>query len=408
MIKNWPTEDYRIHLPTLFEHLGYRLASEEKTHQVYKGLGTTYIVIQTKKGFSYYTVQRPQEKLSASELIIQHVAKTEGQDKELLWDKVHNYYEEILATESLLIAPQSKVYLATVPSDFNHFDDYASALAENRTDLYADIEEFAPFSGRILQNKTGEVLFPLFNIQNEVCGYFSDTDNGVLPSKNSAIKHSLWYSNIPKSIDGLFLFKDPKEALAFHHTFQLKNIVYLALGDINGQTTKILFQIQRLTKVDKIYLSFTGDKKIEGYLRDLHFLSLAEDSGFKLNLTDRDILLQFPMGNEKSFSKFYDHTRRFNKDLLESFLKYNKIVDQNLLNKYSIMVSKDGEDIKVRLPLETDAIKLLVWSYYKNYLNKKIEILKPTTHSWYSEWELTRGQAKKGKEVHLKEFRIAI
>jgi len=408
MMKNWLTEDTRIHLPTLFAHLGFRLDSEERTHQVYTGLGTTYVVFYTEKGFLYYTVQRPQEKLSASDLIIQHVSKTEGKDKELLWDKVHSYYEEVLTTKPLLIASQSVVDMATVPNDFNHFLNDASALDKSGNGLYADIEDSAPFSGRILQNKSGEVLFPLFNIQNEVCGYFGDTDKGVLPSKNSAIKHSLWYSNIPKSIDGLFLFKDPKEALAFHHTFQLQHIVYLALGDINAQTTKILFQIQRLTKVDKIYLSFTGDKKIEGYLRDLHFLSLAEDSGFKLNLTDRDILLQFPIGNEKSFSKFYDHTRRFNKDLLESFLKYNKIVDQNLLNKYSIMVSKDGEDIKVRLPLETDAIKLLVWSYYKNYLNKKIEILKPTTHNWYSEWELTKGQTKKGKEVHLKEFRIAI
>ena len=182
----------------------------------------------------------------------------------------------------------------------------------------------------------------------------------------------------------------------------------MALGAINPQTTDILFQIQRLTKVDKLFLSFTGNKKIEGYLRDLHFISYTNDSDFNLTLTDRDMLLHFPMGNEKSFSRFYDHTRRFNQDLAQSFLKFNKIIDQNRLNKYSILVSKDNEDIKVRLPIESNAIKLLVWSYYKNYLNKTIDILKPKSDNWYTEWENTQSQVNEGKEVHLKEYRIAL
>ena len=85
------------------------------------------------------------------------------------------------------------------------------------------------------------------------------------------------------------------------------------------------------------------------------------------------MVLNFPMGAEKAFSRFYDHTRRFNKELTKSFLAYNKIIDQNRLNRYSISVSKNGERIQVRLPLETNAIKLLVWSYYKNYLDSTIE-----------------------------------
>jgi len=329
-------------------------------------------------------------------------------DKQMLWDKVDAYYTKVLETKSLLISENSNDSLENVARDFNHFVSYTYPLVNNSESLYANLDDSVFFSGRVFQNKEGKPLFPLFNMQNEVCGHFIDGDNGTVPFGTSAIKHSLWYSNIPKSIEGLFLFKDPKEALAFHRKFQLKNVVYMALGEINSQTTDILFQIQRLTKVNKLFLSFTGDKKIEGYLRDLHFISYIKDSDFKLTLTDRDMRLLFPIGKEKSFSKFYEHTQQFNKALAKSFLKYNTIIDQNRLNKYSIMISTDNDNIKVRLPLETNAIKLSVWSYYKNYLNKTIDILKPKSDNWYLEWEMMDNQTKKGKEVQLKEYRIAL
>lgn len=407
MLKNWLTEDHRIDLPKLFKHLGYKSVLIEKTHHLFKHGGVHYVVIDTEEGFLYYKVQRPKEKLSASDLITEHVSKTEGILKEMLWDKVNTYYTKVLETEALM-ASNAKDTLKKVPKDFNHFDTYAHSVQDQENNLYNDTASLPSFKGRIFQNEDGEILFPLFNMQNSVCGYFVDLDKGVTPYGESAVKHSLWYSNIPKKIEGLFLFKDPKEALAFHRKFDLKNVVYMALGEINSQTTDILFQIQQLTKVDKIMLSFTGDKKIEGYLRDLHFISYIKDSDFKLSLTDRDMILRFPIGNEKSFSRFYDHTKRFNKELVQSFLKYNKIIDQNIINKHSVLVSKDEEDIKVRLPLETNAIKLLVWSYYKNYLNKTIDILKPKSDNWYSEWETMEHQTKKEKEVQLKEYRIAL
>ncbi len=408
MDQNWLADDDRIHLPNLVSHLGYQLVGKERTHQIYRHAGIDYVVISTGKGFQYYKTQRPQEKLSASHLILEHVSKTEGVQKEMVWDKADAFYTKVLETKTLLFDDISQNPLEKVPTTFNHFMLYAFPLNEEVEGLNAELDSSPPFSGRVLQDDEGYPLFPLFNIQNEICGYFVDQGKGVQPYKESAIKHSLWYSNIPKSIEGLFLFKDPKEALAFHMKFQLKNVVYMALGEINTQTTEILFQIQRLTKVDKLILSFTGDKIIEGYLRDLHFISYVQGSDFKLGLTDRDMLLRFPMGEEKPFSRFYEHTRRFNKELAQSFLKYNRIIDQNRLNQYSIMVSKDAGNIKVRLPMETNAIKLLVWSYYKNYLNKTIDILKPTTDNWHAEWEMEKGQLKKGKEVQLKEYRIAL
>ena len=72
------------------------------------------------------------------------------------------------------------------------------------------------------------------------------------------------------------------------------------------------------------------------------------------------------------------------------------------------MISTDNDRIKVRLPLETNAIKLSVWSYYKNYLNKTIDILKPESDNWYGEWKMMDDQTKKGREVQLKEYRIAL
>ncbi len=408
MVPTWLSEDHRIHLPKLFEHLGYFLFAKEDTYQVFKRGGAHYTVFYTEKGFLYYKVQRPQEKLSASDLIMEHVSKIEGIDKEMVWDKVDTYYKEVLRTEKLLITGNSNNTPQKVASDFNHFLSYSLPLHKDIDGLYSDLDTIQPFAGRVFQNGDAKILFPLFNIQNEVCGYFGDGDKGVLPYRESAIKDSLWYSNIPKKIEGLFLFGDPREALAFHKKFQLKNVVYLALGEINPQTARILFQIQRSVKVDKILLSFTGNKKLEGYLRDLHFLSYVEGSSFKLTLTDRDMEIGFPIGNEKSFARFYDHTRRFNQDLAKSFLKYNKIVDQIKLNRYSILISTNEEDVKVRLPLEANAIKLLVWSYYKNYLDRTIDILKPKLGNWYAEWETMEKLSEKRKEVQLKEYRIAL
>ncbi len=407
-MNNWLTEDHLIHLPNLFEHMGYQVVQSEHTHHILSYGSEHCVIINTEKGYLYYKVQRPQEKLSASDLITEYASKVEGIGKELIWDKVDGLYNQVLETETLLIANNPIDKLKIVPEDFNHFLSYRSPLEDTSKDLYQGVQSSIPFSGRVFQNHEGGPLFPLFNLQNEVCGYFLDTDEEVVPYKESAIKHSLWYSNIPKKIEGLFLFKDPKEALAFHRKFRLKNVVYMALGEINSHTTDILFQIQQLTKVDKLFLSFTGNKKIEGYLRDLHFISYTKDSYFNLTLTDRDILLRFPLSNEKSFSRFYDHTRRFNQDLAQSFLNFNKIIDQNRLNKYSILVSKDNEDIKIRLPLESNAIKLIVWSYYKNYLNKTIDILKPKSDNWYTEWKNTQNQVNERKEVQLKEYRIAL
>ncbi|PKA97782.1 hypothetical protein B0O79_1451 [Flavobacteriaceae bacterium MAR_2009_75] len=133
-----------------------------------------------------------------------------------------------------------------------------------------------------------------------------------------------------------------------------------------------------------------------------------DESNFNLSVKEQDILVRFRIGEEKSFLNFFNSTKTFNQGLAKSFLKYNKVIDQNRINEQSVMVAKVDEDIKVRIPLEVNAIRFFVWSYYKNYLNKTIDILKPVQPNWYLEWESTQSISLKGKEVQLKDYRIAL
>ncbi len=407
MINTWLTEDHRIHLPRLLEQLGYICTITESTHRIYKHKGKYCAVISTADGFKYYKMERPEEKLSFSHLIIEHVSKIEGTNKETIWDKVDAFYQKVLETDSLLIVSE-KLGMETVSEGFNHFHRYTRPLNQGQDDFYSDAETFEPFKNRIFEGEDVQVLFPLYNLQNENCGFLTDDGKGISGYQESSLKNSLWFSNIPDTIDWLVVFKDPKEALAFHKKFRLKNVVYLALGAINYETTKILFQIQRSIKVKKIILTFTGSKKIEGYLRDLNFISFMDESNFNITVKDRDILVRFRKADEKSFLGFFNSTKIFNQGLTKSFLNYNKVIDQNRINEQSIMVAKEEEQIKVRIPLEVNAIKFFVWSYYKNYLNKTIDILKPVQPNWYLEWESTQSISLKGKEVQLKDYRIAL
>ena len=407
MINTWLTEDHRIHLPKLFEQLGYSCITAKRNHRIYTRKDKTCVILFTEEGFVFYKVQRPEKKLSASHLIIEYVSKTEGGTKETIWDKVASFYKKVLETNSLLIDSKNSD-MEKVAKDFNHFHSYSLPLSMDKQSFYDDVSDFMPFQDCIFENKDGNILFPVYNLQNENCGFFIDEADRLKSYKESSLKNSLWYSKIPETIEWLVVFKDPKEALAFHKKFRLKNVVYMALGAINYETSKILFQIQQSTKVKKIILTFTGRKKIEGYLRDLNFISFMDRSNFNLTVKEQDILVRFHRGNDKSFLNFFNHAKAFNQGLAKSFLKYNKIMDQNRINEQSIIVAKENELITVRIPLEVNAIKYFVWTYYKNYLNKTIDILKPVQPNWELEWDSTQSISLKGKEVQLKNYRIAL
>lgn len=408
MFNAWSSENHHILLPKLFERMGYQLIKAEDNFQVFNQKNSYCVVLYTNKGYVYYKVQRPEEKLRASDLITEYVAKVEGSNNETIWSKLDAYYQDVLNSKELVFDHTTEHNLKKVEMDFNHFHTYVPSKKTIDHDFYSDIWESEKFAHRVGVSSSNDILYPLYNLQNEVCGYFVDAENEIRAFDESAIGNSLWYSEIPDSIDWLIVFKDPKEAIAFDKKFRLKNAVYLALGKINYETTKILFQIQRLAKVKKIVLSFTGDKKIEGYLRDLHFISFIDDSNFLLNLNERDLTVRFDQGDEKSFFRFYNHTKKFNQGLAKSYLEYNKVLDQNLINQHSILVSKENDTIKVRIPLEVNAIKYFVWCYYKNYLNRSLDVLKPKYPNWYMEWDATQSIQLKGKEVQLEDYRIAL
>ncbi|PKA97781.1 hypothetical protein B0O79_1450 [Flavobacteriaceae bacterium MAR_2009_75] len=273
MINTWLTEDYRIHLPKLFEQLGYICSASEKTHCIYTRKKERCVVVQTDEGYRFYKVQQPEIKLSASHLIIEHVSKIEGSNKETVWDKVDAYYQKVLETKKLLIGTENSK-MEIVDENFNHFHNYSFPLSIHQEGLYANMEKMIPFQDRIFEDEDGKVLFPLYNLQNENCGFFVDNTPETTAYKESSAKNAIWYSKIPDSIDWLVVFKDPKEALAFHKKFRLENVVYLALSAINYETTKILYQIQQSVKVKKIILTFTGRKKNRGLFTRSEFLIL--------------------------------------------------------------------------------------------------------------------------------------
>ncbi|TBN14400.1 hypothetical protein [Hyunsoonleella pacifica] len=341
-------------------------------------------------------------------MVIEEVSRIEGKNNESLWDKIDEYYNKILNTEELLLKGSSNKNLVKVTPSFNHFLSYNIPLNSKQSDLYSKVYQTVAFDERIYQNASGEALFPLYNGNNEINGYFVDTTDGVKAYKESSFKNSLWFSNIPDDMEWLLIFNNPREAVAFHQKFDLDKALYIALGEINYETTKLLFQIKNLTKSKRLIVSFTGEKKIESYIRDLNFFSFMDSSNFSMQLYDGEIKVGFKIGEEKTFVRFYNSVRRYNEGLSKSFLKYNKIIDQHRINKYSITVSQEGNRLSVRVPLEVNAIKFFVWSYYKNYLKNSIDILKPKLNSWFLEYESSQSITLKGKEEILKTYKIAL
>jgi len=413
MLNNWLNKDNTIDLLKLFVHFGYEKVSEEQTHILFKRKNRYRVVICTDNGFLYYYVENPEKKHSASSLIIEEVSRIEGKKNESLWDKVNDYYNKVLDSKDLTLNNSNYKNIVKVSLDFNHFLSYNIPLKTHQSGLYSNLSQSNSFQNRIFESNNAEPIFPLFNLENQVTGYFVDGEDGVKKFRESDTKNSLWYSNVPDSIEWLIIFNNPKEALAFHNKFRLENAVYIALGEINYETTDMLFKIQKDTKVKKMVLSFSGNKKIEGYLRDLNFMSFMDVSNFNLKIRDNEIKIGIKKGEknsdeEKSFVRFYNATKSFNQGLAKSFLKYNKVLDQNRLNRHFIMVEPSNESYVIRVPLEVNAIKYFVLSYYKNYLNKSIEILKPKQNNWFMEWEASQSLTLKGKEELLENYKIAL
>ena len=199
MLDHWLDKDHLIDLPALFGHFGYGQVKGEPTHMLFQRNGRYRVVIHTEKGFLYYHVESPQNKLSASDLIIEEVSRREGEKNETLWDKVDQRYHQVTTAKELMLDTSKDVGLESVPTDFNHFHSYAVPFKARSESIYSDVAGTGVFKDRIFEASSGEPLFPLYNIQNETTGYFLDSDKGVRSFGESDAKSSLWYSNIPKT-----------------------------------------------------------------------------------------------------------------------------------------------------------------------------------------------------------------
>ena len=413
MNSNWLNKDDIIHLPRLFVHFGYEAEVEGKDHILFKRNSQCRVVIFTENGFKYYKVENPEKKYSSSSLILEEVAKVEGISKETIWDKVTEYYQKVLDTDNLLVNDTGDINLVKVTLDFNHFLSYKIPFNTQQGGLYSTENVIGCFENRIFQTKSGEPIFPLFNNDNQITGYLIDEGDMIRPYKESYTDQSIWFSNVPTTIEWFILFNNPKEALSFHTKFSLTNAVYCVPGKINYDTTAMLLNIQREMKVKKLVLTFTGRSKIEGYLRDLTFISFMEKRNFMLNVHGSELRIEINKIDEKSpdfksFVDFYNGTKNFNQGLAKSFLKYNKILDQQLLNEHSILLKKEDDFYSIRVPFEVNALKYFVWSYNKNFLGNSIEIIKPRQRSWFLDWESSQSLTIKRKEEVLKEYKIAL
>lgn len=408
-INFWRQENQKVYLPGLMEDLGYILLENNAKYLVYKKQRYFYIVILTSDGYCFYKSHRPGEKLYALDIIEEFVSAKEGEKNENIWAKINGAYKELSSNNSFYSENvMDKVALSIVDKSFNHFLEKIKPLTSHNENIYNDLSDHSIFKNRIFQNLEDKTIFPLFNIDNEIAGLLEDRNGVMIPREFTNIDFGIWYSNVPKKINSILVFSTAKEAIAFHKKFQLENVVYFSLGTINYNTTHLLFEIKKIAKVSKLIVSFTGNKKIEGYVKDLQFISYLQRDNFSIAVQDKEISIIFSLEEERRFFNFYNNIREFNAILAQEFERENRYTDQDRINRQSIRIHKTDDKITVKLPVEVNAIKYMVWNYFKNYLNTSLDILKPKEENWEGEYYHYLTSNKNADENTYSEFRIAL
>ncbi|MEM9647140.1 MAG: hypothetical protein AAF969_01575 [Bacteroidota bacterium] len=386
MVNNkWREFDQSLDLCGLFEHFGFAPVRKEKTYQSYKMGKEHAIVINTSLGQRYYLARRPERKLAAFDLVLDQFSKLEGPAKMGLWSKVDDFYGHIGAKGLFKLEPGSSLGMDAQAKDYNHFEDMASGLSF--TEHIVENDPHGIFKGRVQLDAEGRKLFPFRNLANTLTGYAVEDRGEYSLLAESDVSASVWFSNIPSSIEHLVVFKSPMEAVAFHNRFQLKDTVYLSFLDINYDTAKILTQIHKTTKLNKFAISLTGKSKVEGYIHDLMLMSHINDSRFLVQVGKDHLGIRFHPGTEKALTSLYNEVKKFNNSLAQEYMGYNKIPDQSLLNQRSIILTRERDMVLCRLPFDVNALRYFLWSYYRNYMGKTIEIIKPVDVSWAKDYQ---------------------
>lgn len=403
MNNKWRTLDNALDLNVLYQHFGFELSRKEKSFCSYK-MGKEYaVVVQTGKAQRYYLSRRPERKLAAFDLILDRLSKTEGTHRQGLWSKIDAFYGAIGEESHFHIKNSNQAMLEPSPKDFNHFENMAEKHSLKPLELEYDTEGI--FQNKVFSNSNGEQFFPFRNLANTLTGYALAREERYSLLGESDVSASVWFSNVPKSIDHLIAFKSPMEALAFHQRFRLRNVVYLAVLDINYDTVKLLSQIHKTTKLNKLALSLTGTSKVEGYVHDLMLMSFLNDSKFLVRVGKDNLGIRFDPESEKLLTQLHHEIKAFNNSLAQEYMGFNKMPDQSLLNQRSIILTREKDMVLCRLPFDVNALRYFLWSYYRNYMGKSIEIIKPVDVNWAQEYE--RNGVYGGKKA-METYRMAV
>lgn len=385
MNNKWRDLDQRLDLNGLLVHFGHSPVRQEKSHYSYKMGKEHVVVIKTSMGHRYYLARRPERKLAAFDLILDQLSKLEGSAKMGLWSKIDDFYQHIESNGLFKLEAGEASEMEIRQKEFNHFEDMAHGFSLKKDSMESDLHGI--FEGRVYLDPKGRKLFPFRNLANTLTGYAVEDGEDYSLLAESDVSASVWFSKIPSSIEHLIVFKSPMEAVAFHRRFQLTNAVYLSFLDINYDTAKILTQIHKTTKLNKFAISLTGKSKVEGYIHDLMLMSHINDTRFLVQVGKDHLGIRFHPGSEKALTSLYNETKKFNNSLAQEYMGYNKMPDQSLLNQRSIILTREKDMVLCRLPFDVNALRYFLWSYYRNYMGKTIEIIKPVDVNWVKEYQ---------------------
>ena len=399
MNNQWREKDRTIDLEALFVYFGYRELEKGEGYGVYVNGKERLVLFNTGEGQRYYSPAKPEYKMTAFDFLQERLSKEESLDKNSIWEKLDLFYST-LEEKGLLRKEGDEMQVSD--NMFNHFRDYTDKFGLKAD---PDTADHPSFTDRVMLDSDGRLCFPLFNLTNTLTGYLREDGSKMELLGDSDLSSSIWFSNVPKKLEGMFVFTDPKEAIAFDRRFGLKNIVYVSLGKINYDTSKILVQIYKRSKVSKIGLSFTGKNKIQGYINDIMLLSFINDTKFLLRVDGSNLIIKFHSGTEGQFNKIYKEVKRYNKSINDGYLDYNDIVDQMAINKKIISFGRKDEMVTCKVPLDITALRYFLWSYYRNYMGKMIDLFKPKTSNWKS--DLEKFGKYEGKRIE-QETKIAV
>ncbi len=403
MKNKWRKFDETLDLVFLMEHFGITEKRKTRKYISYSTHSSSYILIRTDAGYRYYRASRPEKKCTPFDFILERISRNEKNSALGLWSRIDDFYASLENEPTFFLNYTSKNTLETVALDYNHFDDFNIEFSLVEQDSKS--VDLQIFENRVFENSKGQLYFPYRNLANNLTGYVTVQEGKLSLLAESDISESVWFSDVPRTIKNLVVLKNPMEALAFQKRFQLKDVVFLALSDINYSSTKILLQILKRTKLKQMVLSFTGSSKIEGYIQDLMLISFINDSRFLVRVDEDHLTVKFHPEGQKPLVKLHNEILKYNNGLMKEYLKFNKITDQSLLDRKSIILNQEKDWVACRIPYEVNALRYFLWSYYRNYMHKIIEIVKPKNTNWTLEYE--ENGAYKGAEK-LKAFKMAV